>query len=263
MRRRTASVLVAVTSRRFGVALLVLAVLGAVALSGLQPSTAEAHLGHVVLRAERYLKLDVEPQSARFVVSLTLGADETVRVLVAADADEDGEVTPSEAEAYVLEWGRALSEELLFELDGEPFGLDFSEPWLDPLGPTVPAPSMAESLSGVVELVAMIPLDGGRHILRWRDRMDVSRFDRTDVVVSAQPGVTLHAVGPSEHPSDLDERFAYASHDVPEVVTAIVEVAGLSPIERALVFVAVGLTAMLVVAAWIALALRRRRGDAA
>ena len=44
-------------------------------------SPASAHVGHVILRAERYLKLDVAGRDARVVVSLTLGEGEGRRVL--------------------------------------------------------------------------------------------------------------------------------------------------------------------------------------
>ena len=57
--------------------------------SFLSVDRAEAHLGHTITRAERYLKIDASESDTRIVVSLTLGAEEGQRLLESADANQD------------------------------------------------------------------------------------------------------------------------------------------------------------------------------
>ena len=71
-------------------------------------SVASAHLGHLVQRAERYLKVDVSGYRVRLVVSLTLGARETARLMQQADSDGNGWVSPEERDAYMGLWGAGL-----------------------------------------------------------------------------------------------------------------------------------------------------------
>jgi hypothetical protein len=216
-------------------------------------STSHGHLGHVVVRAERYLKLDLEPTQARFVVSLTLGPDETVRVASAADVDADGVMTEAEADAYMAEWGRGLQTELPFELDGESVALTWEEPWITPVGPI-------ERVPGTVEMVARVPLEPGTHTLRWRDGMRVETFDRTDVAVTTTgPGLTLVRAGAGEDPIGVTERFAYGPQNAPAVVTAVVEVPGTPPLLRWLGLGAGALVALAALASWAWLWRRRTR----
>ena len=218
-------------------------------------ATAFAHLGHVVVRAERYLKLDVEPTQVRFVVSLTLGPEETVRIATAADTDENGEVTQAEADAYMAEWGRGLSTELPFEVDDEAVALVWSEPWMSPLGPIQRSP-------GTVEMVARVPLSPGRHTLRFRDGMRVETFDRTDVNVTTTGGeARIVAAGAGESPTLLEDRFAFGPQNAPGVVTAIVEMPGTPPAVRGLAIGGGVLALLVVLASWVALG-RRRKSDA-
>lgn len=153
---------------------------------------ARAHLGHVIQRAERYLKLDVAGHEARVVVSLTLGPAEGRRVLDAADRSGDGHVDEAERDAYLAQWGEGLATELPIQLDGEPQAVRWGEGWLDPIGPVRP-----QALT--VEMIARVPLDGGLQTIRIEDRMaqrDV--YDRTDVAFRARDGATLLASGEGE-----------------------------------------------------------------
>jgi hypothetical protein len=214
---------------------------------------ARAHLGHVVVRAERYLKLDFEETQARFVVSLTLGPDETLRVAHAADTDDDGAVSQAEADAYMAEWGRGLATELPLELDGAPVALRWDEPWMAPIGAIDRVPS-------TVEMVARVPLAPGEHTLRLRDGMRVETFDRTDVNVTASAaGVVLLAAGVGDEPSGLGERFAYGPHNAPERVTVVVRVPGVPPTLRWLGLGGGVLFVLVAVAGWLAV-VRRRLG---
>lgn len=155
----------------------------------LAPGTAYAHVGHVILRAERYLKLDVSGRSARMVVSLTLGAEEGERVLRATDADGDGDVTSAEADAYLAQWTTALRDELPLALDGEPLVVPWADGYLAPIGRVRRAPL-------TIEAVARFELHGGEETVRFEDRM-VRRevFDRTDVAFDVRDGAELLGSG--------------------------------------------------------------------
>jgi hypothetical protein len=168
-------------------------------LHGLGAPTARAHLGHVVSRAERYLKLDASEEDTRLVVSLMLGPEEGERVLTAADADGDRQVTPAEAERYLAEWAEALREELPVEIDGEPVPLSWSDGWLDPIGGVRRVPL-------TVEMVARLPTGGREHVVVFEDRMARREsFDRTDVVFRGRDGAELLACGPQAVPVDCTE----------------------------------------------------------
>ncbi|MAC28421.1 MAG: hypothetical protein CMH59_18390, partial [Myxococcales bacterium] len=213
---------------------------------------AAAHLGHVVTRAERYLKLDAEPEGVRLVVSLTLGPRETVRVMRAADADGDEVVTQAEADAYMAQWGEGLLEDLPVEVDGEPRAVAWGEPYFAPIGPV-------QAVNGAVEMVAHVPLAGGRHRVTLRDRMRIETFDRTDVAFEAQPGATLVACGAGAEPEEVEARFAYVERNAPEQLTTIVEVPGAPEPASALPYVlAGGAVLVLGLVGWLAV-LRRRR----
>lgn len=215
-------------------------------------SIAHAHLGHVVVRAERYLKIDLEPTQARVVVSLTLGPDETVRIQSAADTDRDGTITQAEADAYMAEWGRGLATELPFEVDGEPVALAWAEPWMAPLG-------TIERVPGSVEMVARVPLEPGRHVLRVRDGMRVETFDRTDVnVTTSDSSVRLVAAGEGAEPRELTDRFAYGPQNAPEVITVIAEFPGTPPTVKWLAIGGGVAFVLAAIGAWIAVMRRRK-----
>ncbi len=226
-------------------------VLAAVLASLCVTPIARAHLGHVVLRAERYLKLDAEPGGVRVVVSLTLGGEETARVMAAADADSDGTVTSAEADAYMAEWGAGLVEDVPLEVDGAAFVPEWGEAYFDPIGPI-------QSVPGAVEMVAHIPLDGGEHTVTMRDRMRVEAFDRTDVAFTAQPTCEVLASGPNETPTEIVERFAYGRESVPDALTAQFLLPGMTDTQRVLAYAGGGLAVVLAGLAWWAVARRRR-----
>ena len=164
---------------------------------------AAAHLGHVVQRAERYLKLDLEPHGMRLVVSLTLGPGEMGRVLVQADANSDSEVTPEEANAYLLDWGRGLVEELPVKVDGQRVAVRYADAYFDPTGPV-------RSVAGTVEMVGHVELEGGEHRVEVADGMRRQTFDRTDVTFQARDGVELLAAGFAA-PTSVEQRLSYGN----------------------------------------------------
>ncbi len=153
------------------------------------PPRASAHVGHVILRAERYLKLDVSGYDVRVVVSLTLGPAEGRRVLEAADVDGDGEVSSAESETYLAAWGAGLHEELPLSLDGESLELAWGEGYFEPMGAVRP-------VALTVEMVARFELGGGEETVRFVDRM-VRRevFERTDVAFQVRGQAELLASG--------------------------------------------------------------------
>ncbi len=152
-------------------------------------ATARAHLGHVVLSAERYLKLDASEDDTRLVVSLTLGAEEGRRVLEAADADHSGTVSADESDRYMREWGDGLRDELPVEIDGERVALTFTDAFLDPIGPVQDVPV-------TVEMVAHLPTHRRESVIVFHDEMvGRTRFDRTDVAFRGHDGAELLACG--------------------------------------------------------------------
>ena len=219
-----------------------------------------AHLGHIVLSAERYLKVDVSKDEARLVVSLTLGPGEGRRVLEAADADQDGTVTQPEADAYMAQWGEGLRTDLPVTLDGELAELTWSEPYIDPLGSVRETPL-------TVEMVARLPLEAGRHTITVRDRMRREPFDRTDVAFDTREGATLIASGLDEAPTSPTPRLAYGPDlpgpDTGHPITAIVEVPGppAGAAEHPWMWIVLAVMGLLAVVAVLA-ARRRRRGGA-
>lgn len=216
---------------------------------------ARAHLGHVVVRAERYIKVEVGPERARVVISMTMGAAEMAQVLAAADSegDPDGAVTAAEAEAYLKRWAEGLQEELPIEVDGTEVQPDWGEGYLTPLGPVRPAP-------GAVEMTARIPLDGGRYGITVRDRMRPEVADRTDVAFRVLDGVKLVASGVGEAPEGVARDLAYgprlAASGKTEALTAVVEVPGLPRSARLAFLIGGPVALLLAAAAW--LSLRRR-----
>jgi len=194
--------------RRSGGVAAVLALLAAT-------SSASAHIGHVITRAERYLKLDATDVDARFVVSLTLGAAEGRSVLALADTDESGSVEEAEMTSYLASWAEGLRTELPIEVDGAPLEVSWTDGWMDPIGPVRAVPV-------TVEMVAHLPLSARAHRVVVRDRM-VRRevFDRTDVAFRAHDGAELVRCGPSAEPPDVEADAAFLTGGAPlDVLTA-------------------------------------------
>lgn len=162
------------------------------------PVIAQAHLGHVVQQAERYIKLDVSGYQVRVVVSLSLGARETSRVMQQSDADRNGWVSPEERDAYMALWGDGLREELAVEVDGEPVDVLYGEAFMQPIGPVA-------AVDGAVEMVGVFLLDGGEHRITVRDNMPLEPFDRTDLSFRTRDGATLLASGIGEGPTNAVE----------------------------------------------------------
>jgi len=220
--------------------------LAALALVG-GAATAEAHLGHDVVRAERYLKVEVAPTGARFVVSLTLGPAEMARILERADGDGDGVVTQAEADAYMGRWAEGLQTDLPVTVDGEAVTLEWGEAYFDPLGAVRP-------VSGTVEMVAHHPLDGGEHTLVLSDAMRLESLERTDVRLTVEPPVELLAAGPGAEPEgeDIARDFYYGndSRAAPEAVSLRVKVPGWTRFERWSFGGAAALTVLLAIVAW-------------
>ncbi len=177
----------------------------AVLLATSLATKADAHLGHYVVSAERYIKLDLSPDEARIVVSLSLGASAAERLLTPADRDRDGNVSQSEAETYLSAWARGLATELPIELDGQLSHARYGEGVLAPLGVIHP-----EALT--VEMVARIPLGPGEHTIRIQDRMDLSRFERTDIAFRTRDGIALVASDLGPNPDAVHTDLYYASN---------------------------------------------------
>lgn len=218
------------------------------------PATAHAHLGHVVQRAERYLKVDATPGGARLVVSLTMGPQEMARISNAADANQDGHVTQAEADAYMAEWGAGLRTELPVTVDGQPVDLSWGQAFFDPIGELRP-------VGGTVEMVALVPLEGGEQRIVVTDGMRQETFDRTDVAFSARDGAELVVAGVGLDPREVAGRLTYGGVTEVEVLTVVVRLPVVSaPEQRSYAMVgvvgaAVALAAGLLVAVW-----RRRVG---
>lgn len=184
--------------------------------AALAPSAprAHAHVGHVILRAERYLKLDATDADTRLVVSLTLGPEEGRRVLASADADSDGEVSAAESEAYLAEWAAGLRTEIPVDVDGARAELEWTDGWLEPIGPVVRTPL-------TLELVAHLPTAGMEHVVTFRDEM-VRRevYDRTDIAFRGHQGAELVRSGIGESPEGIEEDLGLSGLERAEVFTA-------------------------------------------
>lgn len=228
-------------------------VLAAAALAGATP--ASGHVGHVILRAERYLKLDATDADTRLVVSLTLGPEEGRRVLESADADSDGEVSAAESDAYLAQWAAGLRDEVPVEVDGARVALEWTDGWLEPIGPVVRTPL-------TLELVAHLPTPGLEHAITFRDEM-VRRevYDRTDVAFRGHQGAELVAAGIGESPEGVEDDLVLTGAEGAEVFAARVRYpqrTWLSTLPRAWIGGGAALVAAAVVVG--ALVRRRRRG---
>ena len=178
------------TTRRKKSLLIATAVLGGSLLS----VPASAHLGHTITRAERYLKIDASEGDTRVVVSLTLGADEGMRMLESADTNQDGTVSQAEADAHLQAWGEGLRAELPIEVNGEPVEVVWTDAFFDPMGEVRPLPV-------TLEMVAHVPVQTREATIVVRDAM-VRReiFERTDVGFQAHDGAELVLSGSGDAP---------------------------------------------------------------
>ncbi len=192
-----------------------LAVASAVVVFSCVASVASAHLGHVLLRAERYLKLDASDTDTRLVVSLTLGPEEGARILGAADADGDSAVSATESEAYLAQWGAGLVTDISVEIDGVAYVPTWTEGYMEPIGPVAPT-------ALTVEITAHLPVTGQDHVIRFRDHMRREVFDRTDVAFRAHDGAELALAGAGDSPTELthDLAFGSAEPNAPDTFTA-------------------------------------------
>ncbi len=180
-----------------------LATVLAIALS-LIAAPSRAHFGDEVVRAERLLKIDVDRDRVRVIVSISLGESAARSILLAADTSGDHAIDRTEADAYIETWTRALRDELPVLIDGAPPDVDWGGAYLDPLGPIRISPC-------TVEVVGVVPLERGAHHLVFTDRMGVERYERTDVVFVARAGAHLVASGYGAAPSGILEQLAYPS----------------------------------------------------
>lgn len=219
-------------------------------LCGVAP--AAAHLGHVVTRAERYLKIDAEPHGIRVVVSLTLGPEETFRILTDADTNEDGTVSDDEASVYMASWGEGLREDLPLEVDGERVEVLWGDAYLDP-------PGEVRAVPGAVEMVARISLDGGEHRIVLRDGMRRETFDRTDVAFTAQPGGEVLRAGAGPNPPEAATHLAFdaGTEVTPETFVVELRAAGMSMATKLALGGGALVALLAALGAW--LALRRKK----
>lgn len=221
-------------------------VLATLAIAGV----ARAHLGHVILRAERYLKLDASEADTRLVVSLTLGPSEGERILAAADANGDRNVTSAEADAYLAQWAEGLRTDVPIEIDGAPFAATWTEGYLDPIGAVGPTPL-------TVEITAHLPVMGREHEIRFRDHMRREVFDRTDVAFRAHDGAELLASGAGESASEPTPDLGFVRGDAgADAFTARVRYPARSDLDLRGVGAAVG--ALVVIVLGVVLVRRRR-----
>ena len=167
------------------------------------PGATRAHVGHVIARAERYIKLDIGGRDARVVVSLSLGRDVGRGVLQTADSDGDGEVSAEESERYLEEWAAGLADELPVRVDGRAVPLAWRDGFFEPIGEVRATPA-------TLELVGHFRLTGGEQTVRIEDAM-VRRevFERTDVRFQCRDGAELIASGLEEEPTVPQIDLAY------------------------------------------------------
>lgn len=214
---------------------------------------AHAHLGHLVLRAERYVKIDAAPGEVRVVVSLMLGPTETRGAIEPADTDEDGSVSRVEADAYLLGWAAELKNEIVISVDGAPAAeVVWRDGVLEPIGPIAAQPL-------TVEMIAHVAIRGGEHRVAVRDTMDLARFERTDVAFHARDGATLVRAGLGAEPRELERELSFGREFSPtrgRVFTSVI--ATPEDPTSPLWFVAIG-AALLAITAVVVVVVKRRK----
>lgn len=168
-------------------------------------TAAQAHVGHQVQTAERYIKIDVSGYTGRVVVSLNTGATETLRLLRLADADGDQTVTEEERDAYLEAWRAGLATEVELRAGDSVVPLEWGDAFMSPIGPM-------QATSGSVEMVGRFTFAGGEVTLTLRDDMPQGGFERTDYSARVRDGATLLGAGLGRV-DDGRDRFAIRRGD--------------------------------------------------
>lgn len=215
-------------------------------------STAEAHLGHAVERAERYLKLELREREVRLVVTLTLGEVEGEALLRAADEDGDGRVSDEEATEHLGRWAAALEEEIVLRANGTRIPLHFGDGFFDPKG-------RARRAVATLEMVGRGRLPPGNATLELEDRMARrDAFERTDVSLVARPPVRILGDGFDEARRPPRLAYAFPPERAPEKLVLEVESPEATFWEEAPLLVLLGVPVALV-AVLTLVAVRRRK----
>lgn len=153
------------------------------------PAVTRAHLGHLSLRAERYLKLDVRNDYVRTVMSLQLEGSESFRAREHVDTDHDGTMTASEVRHALDQWRVQLRRELAFTIDGRPAGARWEEGVIVPLG-------AVRTTSTTIELVTRVALPPGpRARIELRDALTFAGLQSTELRLEANDGMRFERAG--------------------------------------------------------------------
>jgi hypothetical protein len=197
--------------------------LGPLASIGVAPWDAEAHPNHGAALGERYVKLDVGPQRTRVVYGLTYPSTTSVEVRRESDADGDGVVSASEAEARLGQVVAALERGVSLTVDGRRVDLAWGAPFVLGLsGPGARGPITIEVAAGAVGTVR-----GGELVLT--DSAEFAGVYRTTVTLATGSEVGVERAGPGPSPQGLQTRAAYldlpdAGPPAPRVFVAAVRV---------------------------------------
>lgn len=155
------------------------------------PGIAFSHRGHRVEQAERYIKLDFQPDHVRIVCSWVFSPGQARPIVRAADLDHNGSLSDREVDTWMAEWTRATSRQIEVLIDREVQSIDFGEGYLSQSGRRFEAPLTAE-------VTGRIDHAGGRRrfavVLNApsSDRVHLS-LERTDVKLVTHTEVALLA----------------------------------------------------------------------
>lgn len=162
-----------------------------------------AHQGHVLLRSERTIKLEIDGrQGLRVIVTVNYGEEEMLRLCRRADENGDGVLDDREASAHLEQWSEDLRRELPVRVDGGFRRIVWTDQFFEPTGPIVRRP-------GTLEMTGRVSVPTGRHELFFTDELPPDAFERTDVLYTSVNEGGLLSSGPSESPSELVPSFAY------------------------------------------------------
>lgn len=224
------------------------------------PARAGAHITGMRLRAERYLKLDVQRAELRIVFSLQLETMDALRVRQHVDTDHDGALSQAEVDAEMRWWDARLSRDVRVTEGGEPIAFRWGEGAFVPPGEVAP-------VSTTIELVAHVPLDGGgEHALEVRDAFSFDGLQRTEVRFEHADDVELSRANlapgaGTERRLDITEAGVRSE---PRVFAIVARVPGMPRAERRWLQIGTGAAIALVVTGAVAAAwVRRRRRSAA
>ncbi|MCC7538545.1 MAG: hypothetical protein IT379_20140 [Deltaproteobacteria bacterium] len=256
-------------ARRLVIAVLATAAaLGTMAEGALGPVVARAHLGHLSLRAERYLKLDVRNDTVRAVMSLQLEGAESLRAREHVDADHDGTMTAREVQDALGQWRAQLRRELAFTVGGRPAAARWDEGVIVPIGPV-------RTTSTTIELVTRVALPAGERVrIELRDALTFAGLQSTELRLEPNDGIRFEVadVAPGTGVVRRMTLPEVASTARPRTIVVVArraetparrggEPAPWSPLRSVLVFL--GLVAAAGVVAGIVMVRRRRRIAAA